>query len=433
MAISRKPCNGRHPDGKRCRKWKDLNSEGLCPTCSNGGGDANIQEDRCGMCPSSSSAAVNDSTTKTGIMIQCNWCDGWFHDQCIGSSSFQSYIGQEPPPDEGNHNNGSKALHLWFCAGCASQQKNIFDDIIDFLKKNSNVGEVAGRRLVDGERAQSSPPTSLTPGETAPKTVAMTVDNSYQTVPTIPRNPEVLTQNTRVCGFYRRGICRHGQSGKNRWEDRIQCIYRHPKKCYKYCKYGSDPVMGCNKEYCKLMHPLLCSHSVEEGSCPYLDCKYEHLVGTTRATRYRSTNFSNIRSFPSTSHYRSSNQVQQRNYPHTNQNISLNDQQNKHQSYHYNKGDFPQLPQRDNLVHHPFTNIQQSDSFSPMDIMLTLKNIQAELSLIKQGHYSKNLDHTKNITTAAYYPAENQREAHNFAQQEEVSKNYINPPNPFNG
>ena len=126
MAISRKPCKGRRPDGKRCRKWKDLNSEGLCPSCNNvSGGDGADVDERCGMCLSSpnNSNNVDDSASKPNIMVQCNWCDEWFHDHCIGSSSFQSYIGQEPPPDESEHNNGSKALHLWFCAGCASQQK----------------------------------------------------------------------------------------------------------------------------------------------------------------------------------------------------------------------------------------------------------------------------------------------------------------------
>ena len=247
MAISRKPCEGRRPDGKRCRKWKDLNSEGFCPTCSNvSGGDGADVDERCGMCPLIPNIAldVNDSTPTPNIMVQCNWCDEWFHGQCIGTSSFQSYIGQEPPTDEGNHNNGSKALHLWFCAGCATKQKNIFKDIVTFLKKKSSVGEVASRQLVDGERAHTSPQTSQTPPVTRPTPVATAGDNSNNTTQTTPATKPVsrgitFEKMSSNCPFFKKGRCRHGKSG-NKVVNGQKCMYSHPKLCVQFCRYGWD-------------------------------------------------------------------------------------------------------------------------------------------------------------------------------------------------
>ena len=298
MAISRKSCKGRRPDGKRCRKWKDLNSEGLCPTCSNGEGDTNIQEDRCGMCPSSPSisAAVNDSTTKTSIMIQCNWCDEWFHDQCIGSSSFQSYIGQEPPPDEGNHNNGSKALHLWFCAGCASQQKSILEDIMSSLKNKSGVGEVAGRRLVDGETAHTSSPAPLTVPSNGTSDLLPDSNQESSGVDHIPtasalgsssRQPTVVPSSSKtnlrvqICFHYRHGKCRHGRNGKKMFNG-TACSYLHPQKCVEFCKFGWDTASGGCDGSCGKFHPKLCPSSLNFGRCESMHCTLEHLFGTVR-------------------------------------------------------------------------------------------------------------------------------------------------------
>ena len=77
MAISRKLCKG-EPNGKKCRRWEDVNSEGYCPKCRN---DPLMTrktfddlEDRCGMCPQQPKNVDVDSETNSepDIVIQCD-------------------------------------------------------------------------------------------------------------------------------------------------------------------------------------------------------------------------------------------------------------------------------------------------------------------------------------------------------------------------
>ena len=83
----------------------------------------------------------------------------------------------------------------------------------------------------------------------------------------------------RICNYYKRGNCRHGSSGKNMVEGKV-CKFSHPRKCYKFCRYGYDETYGCNKQLCNYFHPILCSSSLHYGECYNPKCTYQHLYGT---------------------------------------------------------------------------------------------------------------------------------------------------------
>ena len=85
-----------------------------------------------------------------------------------------------------------------------------------------------------------------------------------------------------VCQRYRRGVCPHGITGQN-LHDGHKCNYRHPKRCQRFCRYGSDDREGCDKgRDCELLHPILCRYSVRDKMCTNLRCKFTHLAGTKR-------------------------------------------------------------------------------------------------------------------------------------------------------
>ena len=85
-----------------------------------------------------------------------------------------------------------------------------------------------------------------------------------------------------VCPLYHRGKCPHGFSGRKE-VDGTMCKKEHPKRCFKYCKFGDKHKHGCKKgTKCEYHHPLLCKFSVKKRQCLNKDCKFVHLKGTKR-------------------------------------------------------------------------------------------------------------------------------------------------------
>ena len=65
--------------------------------------------------------------------------------------------------------------------------------------------------------------------------------------------------------------------------DGKRCAFTHPKRCTKYCRYGSQGKNGCKKGVdCDFDHPTLCRYSVKKRLCTNLQCTYVHLAGTAR-------------------------------------------------------------------------------------------------------------------------------------------------------
>ena len=83
-----------------------------------------------------------------------------------------------------------------------------------------------------------------------------------------------------VCKHYKKGRCRHGADGLKPFNGR-SCIFLHPRKCKKFCRFGFDQNNGCNGS-CNLYHPILCRNSMKYKKCLDVDCTYAHLVGTAR-------------------------------------------------------------------------------------------------------------------------------------------------------
>ena len=87
--------------------------------------------------------------------------------------------------------------------------------------------------------------------------------------------------NALICGFYKRGICRFGLSGKG-------CSKQHPKACYRLIQHGTRGPNGCNRgTNCSMFHPKMCQQSIAVGECLTLDCPLRHVRGTRRSTTSR--------------------------------------------------------------------------------------------------------------------------------------------------
>ena len=159
MAIARKLCKGQ-PDGKRCRRWKNLTNEGYCEVCNNTSNSDNDgdSDEPCGMCPLNAqndvAVASNDTNSNPDTQIQCDGCEDWFHASCAGSKDFIDYIGHDPP-DGVDHSNGGLAIHLWLCSICVAKKATILTEVQSFLKKSVSAltaGTVASRPPTEDER-----------------------------------------------------------------------------------------------------------------------------------------------------------------------------------------------------------------------------------------------------------------------------------------
>ena len=167
--------------------------------------------------------------------------------------------------------------------------------------------EVANRQQIEVERTHSSLPTSIASpsAENAANIAGSHVSAANVASPNVPETkgagPHVSVVNKRniqstqsqfICSFYKKGRCRHSISGKKIYNG-SQCKYLHPRKCERFCKFGSNRYNGCDGSTCKLFHPILCKYSVEYGECPLENCTFNHLMGTKRKSDY-STRSNNI-------------------------------------------------------------------------------------------------------------------------------------------
>ena len=82
--------------------------------------------------------------------------------------------------------------------------------------------------------------------------------------------------STQVCSYYRKGICRHGISGRG-------CPKLHPSSCQKLLTHGTKGPRGCNMgSRCNKFHPIMCASSLKDGTCLSKSCKLRHVKGTQR-------------------------------------------------------------------------------------------------------------------------------------------------------
>lgn len=236
-------------------------------------------------------ADLNKLYTKSSLVIRiiiaieallpatCQQCS---ENYCIELKQTDIQSPENPPPFvchmcyQGSHNCDAitrckEALesitmisgHTWLCSDCYS----------------SSI-PVSHRKSRSRHVSISEPPSRAASNSPAP--------------PTLPRNQNInhtdLTQRldsvarSRVCDKYISGKCPHGLRGKKELNGEI-CSYEHPKKCFKYCGFGSGRK-GCNNgENCHYFHPTLCKYSVQKRVCYNENCTYVHLKGTSRSKK----------------------------------------------------------------------------------------------------------------------------------------------------
>ena len=85
-----------------------------------------------------------------------------------------------------------------------------------------------------------------------------------------------------ICQRYLNNKCPHGMNG-NKVINGEKCKDRHPRRCYRYCTFGTKRRIGCQKgNACPKFHPKLCNNSLRTSSCYNENCKYTHLKSTKR-------------------------------------------------------------------------------------------------------------------------------------------------------
>ena len=85
-----------------------------------------------------------------------------------------------------------------------------------------------------------------------------------------------------ICEKYISGKCPHGIKGNKKIKG-DRCPKDHPKRCFKYCSFGTKKKGGCDKgRGCMYFHPTLCKFSVQKRQCFNEKCTFVHLKGTLR-------------------------------------------------------------------------------------------------------------------------------------------------------
>ena len=87
---------------------------------------------------------------------------------------------------------------------------------------------------------------------------------------------------SKICIFFRRGICRYGPSGTN---SEGKCNFIHPLPCPAYDLFGYKTKYGCKRKKCSLMHRLTCRVFMKEGHC-HGNCGHYHPKNLGKASRF---------------------------------------------------------------------------------------------------------------------------------------------------
>ena len=81
-----------------------------------------------------------------------------------------------------------------------------------------------------------------------------------------------------ICELYKRRTCPHGKSGKKEIDGK-PCPHDHPKRCFRFCDFGSRHEKGCDRgKRCRYWHPKLCKYSLRGTACESQECTFQHLV-----------------------------------------------------------------------------------------------------------------------------------------------------------
>ncbi len=178
--------------------------------------------------------------------------------------------------------------HVWLCSECLMSSNPVkprksksrhnsvnksdpsLTRIRNELKDNDNIsspqGQSPGTLKLDDENHKNSTSKTL-----LNKNLQHELDMQLQNL-----------SRERVCPKYRNGKCPHGLRGNKEIKGK-KCELQHPKRCFKFCKFGDKHKHGCKRgESCEYYHPALCRSSVQSRRCTKKKCTFVHLKGTRR-------------------------------------------------------------------------------------------------------------------------------------------------------
>ena len=246
-----------------------------------------------------------------------------------------------------------------------------------------------------------------------PNPQTSTVSAAKPTMPVPPPPPSLqrvnlVNSNRKVkpCYYYRKGYCRHGNSGKTVVNGRV-CNFLHPKKCTKFCKFGYDWLKGCNSRSCNLFHPELCSSSVEYGVCYNQRCTLQHLHETARPSSFAPVRSSNIMSHAPPDSF---------------------NQQRMQNKFIYSQRDFPPLPVENNFQgqRNAWEKPLGSCREYPLDKLFSaIKDLQIQNSSIKDQLKDIRVQHGINDHVRNVEPAVVESDQMFYRGQEQHPKNFM--------
>ena len=236
----------------------------------------NLLPDTCGLCKQEYCTSLDDTP-----LLTCDVCGQGSHNPCV-----TSILGVgEPETSSLNPEKARKTIipldlpgvH-YLCMTCSN------DNI-----PNGNEG-ILNKKAHDIEELEKTPEETITPesGEDIiPLENPVGIEDAH--VPSVPseapqgnsgvqdQNPP---QNSAICPFFRKGLCRHGISGR-------RCKDQHPHPCKKLIKHGANATNGCTlgRSRCDKFHPSMCSSSMTKGECLDASCKLWHVAGTRKSAK----------------------------------------------------------------------------------------------------------------------------------------------------
>ena len=178
----------------------------------------------------------------------------------------------------------------WLCTSCYEKNNPLLSN--NRRKRSGSVSSVT----LDNVTPSSSPALSrlgLSPNtalylnpdggtQSSPAPSNQTLDTVRRASATEDALQEQANQSLGICPEYANNRCPHGMNG-NKVVNDATCPHSHPRRCRRFCKFGTKGRIGCQKgDRCSYYHPKLCRNSVSSLSCYNDNCKFVHLQSTKR-------------------------------------------------------------------------------------------------------------------------------------------------------
>lgn len=172
---------------------------------------------------------------------------------------------------------------VWLCKRCHAATNPVAPRKSKSRHNSVSKIDSALSRLTNESNSQSIPSPLSTENTETPKHGGLESEDSRNHLRRkLSEHIDNSPASTTICKKYKVGQCPHGLRG-NKLVNNLACPHNHPKRCFKYCKFGTDKKKGCNKgNKCLYFHPVLCKFSTKDKKCSKEDCPYPHLVGTKR-------------------------------------------------------------------------------------------------------------------------------------------------------